>query len=381
MLWRIEPTNTATLPHLSDDLALHLRYAPLTSVLVRIGNRQQAYLTGPTCEHCRHRRCGPNCVMQLLRQLLIANRVATDLRPVPLGLSARPYTRLVLAIPGAHAQALAAPLLADWPEARLWISWRTLIGQRIAGAALVVGAAGPDPRTTLHTHGWHAIATQRTTRSAIPAYLPFGWPTQIPPTILLPIQLPTAPIEAPISASHPEPEPPMASLFTSEFIAQATATLTQIAHDSCEPQASINEIVEMDKVEMDKVEMDKKDVGGTLSVGAANPPAPHYIDWPTGPNVMPPERLGQLMACMVQSPSLTEGRPGRVGLAIPRLKQTLGLTKAEAIALLHWLDQAHILDPPIDPQQPWRQPRRLATTDLATIATRLQATPIPIADV
>jgi hypothetical protein len=212
----------------------------------------------------------------------------------------------------------------------------------------------------MHAHGWHAIAAQRATSSATPAHLPFGWPTQIPPTILLP----SSPIEALTSASHPAPEPHTASLFTPEFIAQATANLTQITHDSCETQAIMDE------------KAVEKAVGGPVSVGAAHPPAPHCIDWPTGPNAMPPERLGQLMACMLHSPSLTEGRPGRVGLAIPRLKQTLGLTKAEAIALLHWLDQAHILDPPIDPQQPWRQPRRLATTDLVTIATRLQATPI-----
>jgi hypothetical protein len=301
--------------------------------------------------------------MQLLRRLLIANQAATDMLPVPLGLSARPYTRLVLAMPGSQAQTLAAPLLTDWPEARLWISWRTITGRRIVGAAMAVGATGPDPRATLHAHGWHAIAAQRATRSATPTHLPFGWPTQLPPTILLP----NAVREAPTPAGHPAPEPHTASLFTPEFIAQAMATLTQITHDSCKTQASVDE--------MDK--MIEKDVGGPVSVGAAHPPVSHFIDWPTGPNAMPPERLGQLMACMLQSPSLTEGRPGRVGLAIPRLKQTLGLSKAEAIALLHWLDQAHILDPPIDPQQPWLQPRRLATTDLAKIATRLQATPIP----
>jgi len=314
--------------------------------------------------------------MQLLRRMLIANHVATDMRPIPLGLTPRPYTRLVLAIPGPHAQTLDAALLAPWPEARLWASWRIGFGRQIVGAVLAVGAAGPDPLAMLRARGWRAIAAKPLLRqlatAAIPATLPIGWSSSFAPAILLPNagNAITTPDSSP-SEQHQADCIPFAvggntqRVIAPALITKAIATLSQIETgfpiDSGQP---IRGTVE-------------SDVCATSTADAAYQPAPQCIDWPAGPDTMPPERLGHLLTSLVQSPALTDGRPGRVGLAIPRLKQVLGLTKPEATMLLNWLDHANILEPPANPQQPWRQPRPLATTNLIEIAGRLHATPIP----
>jgi hypothetical protein len=57
----------------------------------------------------------------------------------------------------------------------------------------------------------------------------------------------------------------------------------------------------------------------------------------------------------------------------------LGLSEAVAAALMVWLDAAEVLVAPIRPDDRWRRPRPLATTDLEQIAAYLMTTPIPSA--
>lgn len=202
LLWRIEPSPTGICigPTLAEDLALHLRYAPLTTVLAQIGSQQQAYVSTPGCAGCGHRRCTPDCRMNLLRRMLLADHVAADLRPIPLGLSARPYTRLVLAVPGPQARPLDADVLTPWRDARVWAVWRMVLGQQVVGAALAVGAEGPEPLTALRERGWIGIVAPRPlvrhVRQPQPFGLPYGWRWTTPAHMLLPRFVAEAPRES-----------------------------------------------------------------------------------------------------------------------------------------------------------------------------------------
>lgn len=381
LLWRIEPGSAGPPNHtqLAEDLRLHLRYATVTSVLVQIGSQQQAYLSSTGCPGCRQQRCGPTCLMQLLRRALIASQAATDLRPLSLGLAARPYTRFALAWPGSHAQPLEQLPLNQWPELRLLCSWRRIGGRMLVAAVLAVGAGGPDPHNALRAHGWHTLAAQpllrRLASATLPATLRTGWLSQLPPFLLLPQSavLSGTGLRSPDEAATHLPanlpgtaEPPAGDSVDPVLFAQAMATLNLIAQGQVPAPA-----------DQPAEALVEQQLGGTQTASAPIQPALQAIDWPAGPADLPPERLGQLLTTLVQSETLTHGQPGRVGLAVPRLKRALGLTKTEAVALLCWLDQAQLLDPPPNPQYPWRQPRPLATASLQEIAARLQATPVP----
>lgn len=54
--------------------------------------------------------------------------------------------------------------------------------------------------------------------------------------------------------------------------------------------------------------------------------------------------------------------------------------KAEAEQILHWLDTAQILAPPITPEAPFRHPRTIACATAAELADRLAAVPYPVLD-
>jgi hypothetical protein len=192
-LWRITPTppGTADLQKLVEGLSLHLQYAPITTVLVQIGDRQQAYVAGEACPNCERKRCDSTCLMQLLHRLLLGTRAASDVRYLSLGLAQRPYTRLALAVPGPRARLPAAEELHPWREARLWACWRSLTGQALAGVALAVGADGPAPAQALRQAGWLALELRpallgRPWLRSAPAPLPLGPAQDVPPAIMLP---------------------------------------------------------------------------------------------------------------------------------------------------------------------------------------------------
>jgi hypothetical protein len=130
-LWHLEPGERRAPPEgLGEDLALHLRYASISTILVQVGDRQQAYLCGTGCPGCGGRRCAAWCRAALLRRALGAHGVARQLRLVAGGLAARPYARVALAAPGRGALPLDGGLLRPWREARLWVTWRHIGGLR-----------------------------------------------------------------------------------------------------------------------------------------------------------------------------------------------------------------------------------------------------------
>ncbi|NJM08987.1 hypothetical protein HC891_26505 [Candidatus Gracilibacteria bacterium] len=111
-LWRLTPRPEAPAQiaemQLQDALRLHLRYRPLTSVLMRIGDMCQQYVVVHGCAGCAHERCLPGCATEMLRRALAAYAPGWAMQVVPHGLATRPYTRVRYAIPRQHAQTLDA---------------------------------------------------------------------------------------------------------------------------------------------------------------------------------------------------------------------------------------------------------------------------------
>src|SRR5262245_54717436 len=109
MLWRLEgaiPEALRDPERLADGLRLHLAHAGLITVLMQIGERQQAYVVLAGCAGCAYGRCEPGCYVDLLRRLLQACFTSCDLHPVRDGLAQRPYERAILIVPSKDARPL-----------------------------------------------------------------------------------------------------------------------------------------------------------------------------------------------------------------------------------------------------------------------------------
>jgi hypothetical protein len=91
--------------------------------------------------------------------------------------------------------------------------------------------------------------------------------------------------------------------------------------------------------------------------------------------------MAELLACMVASPAIVAGQPNELGVTKNRVVELLrsahkAQAKELAEILIAWLDLAHLLVEPTRPAR-LRHPRALATTNLAEIAARLNATRCP----
>jgi len=88
------------------------------------------------------------------------------------------------------------------------------------------------------------------------------------------------------------------------------------------------------------------------------------------------------MEQLLTEPSFQSERRGQSGLSKGRLTglKPLGLSEADARALMVWFDRAGILAQPEVGQSPWRAPRPFAVSDREAIAAQLQMTPLPSAD-
>lgn len=202
ILWRLEGATDISLhapARLAQGLRLHLQHTELTGVLMQLGEQQQAYLAAAACAGCAYGRCAPGCYVELLRRLLRASFTSATLAPVAGGLARRPYRRVALAWPTAHAQPLSQLRLIAWADARLVVRWRG-----VAGAALLaVGADGPEPASTLRAIGWTAWSLPPRpgawmANSPLPRTLPFLRACPHTPMLLWPQSIPDT----------PQPEPP-----------------------------------------------------------------------------------------------------------------------------------------------------------------------------
>ena len=116
-LWRLDGATAATLvqpARLEQGLRLHIAHTALTTVLMQIGDQQQAYIGVGGCDGCAHGRCMPGCYVELLKRLVRVCFDACTLRPVAGGLAKRPYRRAALVWPTAKAEPLAGLSLAAW---------------------------------------------------------------------------------------------------------------------------------------------------------------------------------------------------------------------------------------------------------------------------
>ena len=189
ILWCLEGATAATLARptrLEQGLRLHMEHTELTTILMQIGDQQQAYLSAAECEGCAYERCVPGCYVELLRRLLRACFATCTLRAIAGGLATRPYRRAVLAWPTRKAAPVAGVPLAPWPEARLIVHWRGKHRQITCAALLAVGVDGPDPALALRAAGWQTWA--------LPGALgPKLANSASPPTLLFPRTWPYAP--------------------------------------------------------------------------------------------------------------------------------------------------------------------------------------------
>ncbi len=157
LLWRLH--NISPAPHSPDrfdaGLQLHLEHTDLLTILVQIGDQQQAYISAAGCDGCGRGRHAPGCYVELLLRLLTATFESVDLMLVPQGLARRPYTQVVLAWPGKHGKPFDGADLASWDDARVAMHWQRGMHGLKAAVVLAVGD-GPDPAAFLRERGWTA---------------------------------------------------------------------------------------------------------------------------------------------------------------------------------------------------------------------------------
>lgn len=226
-LWRLDDAAEATLARpdrLEQGLRLHLQHTDLTTVLMRIGAQQQAYLAVQACEGCAQGRCTPGCYVELLRRLLHVCFDAGVLRPVAGGLAKRPYDRVALAWPTAKAALLADVSVSSWQEARLVVHWRGTQRQISSAALLAVGTDGPDPAQALRSFGWKAWTLPKSlgskrANSALPSALPFPRVCALAPSLLWP-QPPAPDHQEGGALALPEDSPPDAPIVASGAIVE-----------------------------------------------------------------------------------------------------------------------------------------------------------------
>jgi hypothetical protein len=345
-LWRLNTEEPARLEvALERVIAPYLAHSPLTAVLVRLGDATRAYLILHSCDGCKSGRCVPGCRADLLRRALRAERLG-ELVPVPSGLAKRPYRRLAYAVPRKRAAVLTADLLARWPEARLVIQWRRAGSSGVACAAqLLVSAVGPSPAAALRAQGWWALPVLRTLwrRSTAPAPLPFPLrsPWGKPPFLPLPSQASeTTTLPATI-------EPLTIDALLTEWLTTALeAPAAFLAEHSTAQQVSSTE---------------------------------ETSDWPVGPGALSPSILATLVPQLLAEPSFRCERAGQSGITKGRLASLkhAKITEPTARALMVWFERAGVLAPAASGGGPWRAPRTFVTDDVAQIAERLRATPLP----
>jgi hypothetical protein len=379
-LWRINSSTPAQQPlaleALRTGLRRHLGAAWLVTCLVQIGERQQAYVGLEGCPGCLSSRCEAGCRVEALRRTLRAASSALTLSAVRRGLAERPYTRAVVALPTRRAEPLTGDLLQPWPEARLTITLRPgLLGASglAAGATLHVGEGGPDPAATLQLRGWRAWRQWRlrapdfpTTPSLRVRALPHA-PWLLLPATAAAAPAPTTPdeagsgdetgplVEGALVAEQPEPHGAVASAL-SRVLAGETVFRPADAPGSARAAGA----------------------RGSGRSGVIEAPG----IWPVGPGqgngAITPAVLEGLFKRLCGEPASEGADCATTGLTLRRLNLLLGDRHNEhSRAVLLWLDAAGLLDAPADPAQPWDSPRALATSDTATIATKLRETALP----
>jgi hypothetical protein len=378
LLWRLTGATSETIAwpeRLSAGLALHLRYTDLLTVLIQIGDRQQAYLVLHGCATCAQTHCAPGCPTQLLRRLLAACAPDTALRLTMSGLAWRPYRRVIVALPTATAQPLDGTLLHAWGEARLQLRWHQSQRGQHCAALLMLGADGPDPVVVLQAQGWQPRPIETwLARHTLHTTLPQLWAiprrTQLAPALLLPVQQ----VSPQVSADD-VPEQPIAEQLRT-LLSNQPGTNDQA--DSPDVALDDAALAQWLYAAQQVAHRPPDDAAPTTAVSLDH--AESGV-WPAGPGGLTPQMVGQLLRQLATHPAFTQGKQAsQIGVVKGRLVKVLGLSEPVALAMLVWLDAAALLITPVRPEDRWRRPRPLVTTDLSQIATRLVATPLPTSE-
>lgn len=384
LLWRLSGATVETIAQperWSEGLALHLRYADLLTVLVQIGERQQAYLALHGCSGCTQTRCAPGCPTQLLRRLLAACVPGAELHVAISGLARRPYRRVIVAMPTTTAQPLDGTLLHTWDEARLQLRWRQGRRGLHCAALLAAGADGPDPAVMLQTQGWqprpieswlawHTLPMPMPYLSALPCRTQLALALLLPSPPIRPAELATVALEQQAS----EDAAPSCSI-ASQVLIEAPSTNGQVAEDG--PNVTLDDTALAQWLyAVQQVAQRRSD--GVAPATVTSIDDAEAGEWPTGPCCLTPQAVAQLLHQLATHPAFTQGKQtSQIGVVKGRLVKVLGLSEAVALAMLVWLDAAELLVAPLRPEDRWRRPRPLVTTDLSQIATQLAATPLP----
>jgi hypothetical protein len=386
LLWRLIGTTPETITQpqrLSEGLALHLRYADLLTVVVQIGERQQAYVALHGCISCGQARCAPSCPVQLLRRLLVACIPGAELQLAMSGLAQRPYRRVVVALPAPTAQPLDGTLLHAWDEARLQLRWHQGRRGLCCAALLAVGADGPDPNGVLQTQGWsprpiEAWLAHRTLQMPMPHLHALPRRTQLAPVLLPPIPRITT-LETRAAPDQQTSVDRVVSLSIAgqlrTLLSEQPGTNDQTAQDGPDVRPDDGTLADWLYGAQHVAHRPSEDVA---PIPAAPMDDAEVGMWPAGPYGLTPQAVGQLLRQLATHPAFTQGKQAsQIGVVKGRLVKVLGLAEPAALAVLVWLDAAELLAAPLRPEDRWRRPRPLATTDLDMIATRLTATPLP----
>lgn len=148
---------------LGRGLRHHLAHDAITSIVVRIGVAQRAYVALTGCPGCATGRCERGCRVQLLgRTLRAAFGEAASLTLIRRGLEPSGYQHSLWAWPLPGAVPFAGELLAGWPRARVVLTWHPGTKRLPLSALITLGGADTDaglalaPR--LRAQGWSCWA-------------------------------------------------------------------------------------------------------------------------------------------------------------------------------------------------------------------------------
>jgi hypothetical protein len=392
LLWRLTGATQETLTQperLVNGLTLHLRYADVLTVLVQIGHHQQAYVVLHGCGSCAQGRCAPGCTADLLRRLLAACFPGATMQLATSGMARRPYERLSVAVPTPATQPLDGTLLHGWNEARVQLLWRGRRRGVQCAVLLAVGADGPSPAAVLQTHGWQprplvTWLAGRTLTTPIPHLQTLPRRTHLAPALLLPIPPTTLPGSEVAEAGFVVDGQPGGNGHYGSGDATVVPTVSDALLRTLDDAALAAWL--QSALRAAALPTPMQDRLAVLEAAVPDEPmstihgAATASSWPAGPYDLAPQAVAHLLRELTTHPAFTGGsQASQIGVVKGRLIKVLGLSEAVAAALMVWLDAAQVLSAPIRPDDRWRRPRPLATTDLNQIAAYLMATPIPSA--
>jgi hypothetical protein len=141
----------------ASGIAIHLRYQPLTTVLVWREPQVRRYLVLDGCPRCQPGGCTSICPRSLFQQLVRTSLPGITLAPVPHLVAGASEQAPVIALPTRTAGLFDPAFVGQWAAATLVTTWLQGGGKRPAiriGARLTVSAAGPPLVPALRAVGW-----------------------------------------------------------------------------------------------------------------------------------------------------------------------------------------------------------------------------------